>query len=116
MSDLPSVDEGALQELKVITEDAFQTIVQTFLDSGEQTIHDIEAAYQSRNFENLHFHAHSLKGASANMGALKLSDLCAQINVLAKASSTENMEEIIKQCCDEWQVVKAYFLHLISSE
>ena len=113
MNQIARVDDAALQELQEALDDAFEGIVKTFLDSGDSSVDALEKAYQERNFEEIHLHAHSLKGASANLAALRLADYCAQIDTLAKESQGEPMEELIIQIRDEWEAVKQFFLALL---
>lgn len=59
----------------------------------EDKITPIKDAVSERNFDKLSQTAHKLKGVSANLGMTKLSEAAHRLELQAKESSEENIEE-----------------------
>lgn len=78
------IDRSVLDELHEIMEDDLVTLLLSFLDTAPGLIREIEAGILDRDPEQVILPAHSLKSSSANVGALKLSDIARQIEHAAR--------------------------------
>jgi len=75
-----------------------------FVTDQPKTLAAIEAALAAHDMERLGFLAHSLKGASATMGARKLRAACLALEQSAKTGREEALEEELKalrECMEE---------------
>ena len=78
------LDSTQLQELKEVLEDEFRVLVETYLQDAQLRLNLIRAALQGADNDGGRQAAHSLKGASANLGANRLSSLCERMEHSAK--------------------------------
>ncbi len=101
-----SVDTETLTMLKEVMEDDFGTLITTYLDDVNTRIPQLKAALEGRNCEDLRHGAHSLKGSSSNLGAAPLSELCLQVETLAKEGCVEGVESLLAQIEAEFHQVK----------
>ncbi len=74
-----SIDTTNLDSLKEIIGDDLKEIVLNFIESSPETLKKINLALQDENADDLTLHAHTLKGSGANMGAIKLAEICAEL-------------------------------------
>ncbi len=87
MGESPILDMDSIAALKEIEEASeenagfFSELVTMFLDNSKQHILNMKQSAEARNGSDLLQHAHKLKGESANIGAIRLSDVCEEIQV-----------------------------------
>jgi HPt (histidine-containing phosphotransfer) domain-containing protein len=91
----PTLDPSVLQELKELQDasagsDLFAELVQLFLDDLPDRLEGIRDAIATRDPENLRRESHRLKGSSQQMGAAKLSALCAELEGIGRAGRTDD--------------------------
>jgi len=86
------LDEALLAELRDVMADGFDGLVETFIADGERRIDEIEHATAD---EALRRSAHGLKGASANLGAVRLSAICAALEALARGGDRDGRAALI---------------------
>ena len=68
-----------LDELSSPESSFFDEVLLTFMEDVHAGLGRMCAAYDIEDHEGLQFHAHRFRSASASVGALALSDLCAQV-------------------------------------
>jgi hypothetical protein len=59
-------------------------LIETFIDQGRPAVAEIERALGARDWESLAHNAHSLKGASRNLGAVELAEELQTIESIAE--------------------------------
>ncbi|MBK1672045.1 hypothetical protein CKO35_01775 [Ectothiorhodospira shaposhnikovii] len=79
LDDLQSLDSGRGQDL-------LTRLFQAFLNSAPRLVGQIEAGMASGDHESLRGAAHTLKSSSGNVGALRLSRICQQLETLAQGN------------------------------
>jgi HPt (histidine-containing phosphotransfer) domain-containing protein len=67
-----------------------------FIDSGANTMQQILAALESRDFDQLGAKAHEIKGASANLQALAASALAAQLESAARGGDVAQVPDLTR--------------------
>lgn len=86
-----------------------------FLDNGQVIMEAIEASIQSSTFNQIHQHAHQLKGSSSYVGAKSLQKLAGQLEQLAREEiSTHNhiLFAEIKEVFHETKAfIEAYYMN-----
>ena len=87
------LDMEQLNELKEVLEDEFQVLINTYLIDAQLRLKLIEEGLDTKNYEQVRLAAHSLKGASANIGALILTQLCEQLEHDCKVGQYKNLTE-----------------------
>ena len=95
-----------LSELKEVLEDEFSVLITTYLEDAQLRQQMITAAISAKDYDAARLAAHSLKGASANLGALMLAEICEHLEHDCRAGSYANCELYNQQIVEEFVVVK----------
>lgn len=86
---LPVLDREVLDELREIAGAETATIIDVFLDDTTPLVRQLQEAAVAPDLEQLRELAHSLKSASANVGALALSAAARRVELAARAGKLE---------------------------
>jgi signal transduction histidine kinase/DNA-binding response OmpR family regulator len=73
-------------------------IVQSFVDEAPILMSNLEAAIASSNLSAAQLHAHSIKGSSANVGALALQEISKRLEFAARDENITLMIETLPEC------------------
>jgi HPt (histidine-containing phosphotransfer) domain-containing protein len=83
-----SLDREVLARLRSLAQDTDPTlyaeILGTYRDDVAKYLSEIRQSLADRNAEALHRHAHAMKGASLNTGAVTLAGICAGVEGAAE--------------------------------
>jgi two-component system sensor histidine kinase/response regulator len=102
-----ALDPAALKTLRALANaGAVKRIVQRFLETTPQLLIEMRQAIDDNNSEMLSRAAHTLKSASANVGALELSRWCKELEMASKATGCEGVEPRLQAAEMEYQRVK----------
>jgi len=104
--DMEHLDRDALSALQDIMEDEYPLLLDTFLEDSSKRLGQL---HQASNAADLAAAAHSFKGSSSNMGALRLAELCRQLEQLAGQSPLAGVEGLINQIDREYEVVRRFY-------
>lgn len=74
-----ALDMTMLEDLKLIMEDEFPTLVETYMNDSAKRLERLRQAILSDDNSTVRSEAHSFKGSSSNISALALADLCLQL-------------------------------------
>jgi HPt (histidine-containing phosphotransfer) domain-containing protein len=107
-------DIEALTMLEEIMEDEFPELVNVFVTDSDPRIPALQQALENNETETLRELSHSFKGASGNLSALPLADLCYQIEEKSREGKTEGTAELIERVEQEYQSVKSILLAMIN--
>lgn len=97
----------ALEELKDIMGDEFSLLIDTFLNDSIARVDALTDAIAAGDTEAVRSSAHSFKGSSSNICALRLTELCRQMEALGKAGNLANANELLQQIKAEFSQVQA---------
>ncbi|MCP3890239.1 MAG: response regulator [Desulfobulbaceae bacterium] len=104
------VDSTVLDSLRVLQiegqPDIIKKITDTYLRSSEVLVTTLRQAVINRNFAVVQNSAHSLKSSSAQVGGMKLSELCAELEIYCKETKYYNVESLASAIEDEFMRVK----------
>ena len=107
-SALNPVAIARLRALAEATEPSLlEQIFTSFLNDGAERLDKLRNALDGNDPELLRKTAHTLKGASANIGAHHLADIAEQLELLGKASSMSGAAVLIEQLECEFERVKS---------
>ncbi|NYT02022.1 MAG: PAS domain S-box protein [Methanosarcinales archaeon] len=96
-----------LRELQVEGEpEIIHELADLFLSHAPARIQAIIQAVEQRDADALLREAHSLKSSSANMGALRLSELSRQLEVMGRSSRMEGAKEKVEELGPEFRRVE----------
>ena len=99
------IDAEQLAELKEVLEDEFGILISTYLADAKLRLQLIEQGLQNQDYEAVRLAAHSLKGASANLGALILAELCEKLEHDCKVGSHSNNSFFVSAIEEELNIV-----------
>jgi HPt (histidine-containing phosphotransfer) domain-containing protein len=71
-------------------------IMQLFLSQAEMQLQAIQQAFDTRNAELVKRTAHSLKGAAANLGALRVQETAQELEAFGAADDLENARPLFE--------------------
>ena len=80
----PAIDAEVLDELRAVLGSEVDRLIRVFLDTTPPLITKLEAAALVPDFDAMRECAHSLKSASANLGAMTLSDAARRVELGAR--------------------------------
>lgn len=99
------LDAMQLSELKEVLEGEFQVLVDTYLTDARLRLQLIRQALQAGDNDGGRQAAHSLKGASANLGANQLSGLCEKLEHAAKTGNIAGCQGLVSDIEAEFAMV-----------
>ena len=101
-----------LSELKEVLEDEFSVLITTYLQDAILRQQMIAAAIIAKDYDAARLAAHSLKGASANLGALMLAEICEHLEHDCRSGRYENCEIYNQQISEEFLIVERELMKL----
>ncbi|HNN29485.1 MAG TPA: Hpt domain-containing protein [Agitococcus sp.] len=104
------LDMEQLNELKEVLEDEFQVLINTYLIDAQLRLKLIEEGLDTNNYEQVRLAAHSLKGASANIGALILAQLCEQLEHDCKLQKYSDLDTLVISVSEELSIINKELL------
>lgn len=112
MTDQPRLDETALAELQEVMDDDFELLVETFLADARARLARLQRLLEREELDELTKAAHSFKGSCLNMGAMRLSELCAQLERAGKSADLAAAGTLLNDVQAEFTEVSACFERL----
>ena len=100
------IDNEQLAELKDVLEDEFGILISTYLADAKLRLQLIEQGLQNQDYDAVRLAAHSLKGASANLGALILAKLCERLEHDCRVGFYDNCVMYHQKIVAEFAIVK----------
>jgi HPt (histidine-containing phosphotransfer) domain-containing protein len=101
----PHIDAEQLAELKEVLEDEFGVLISTYLTDAKFRLQLIQNGINCQDYEAVRLAAHSLKGASANLGALILAQLCEKLEHDCKVGNKLNNGFYTSAIAEELNIV-----------
>lgn len=74
--DIPHVDTDVIEELKSIMEEEFEHLIKLYLQDSQERLSVLLSALKTQDIDLATKTLHALKGASSNVGAQRLYQLC----------------------------------------
>ena len=105
-----SIDRSVLKSLRDLqmegTPDILERIIPAYLNSSEPLIVQLREALATNDLEVLQNIAHSLKSSSANVGAIKLSQISKELERSCRNNTLENAPDLVSAIESEFIRVK----------
>ena len=108
------INPSQLQELREQLDEEFDSLLRSYLVDSETRLQAIQTAFEHRDSSKGYEAVHSLKGASANLGAVQLAELCLKLQIECKAGRIHDAELLIQMVQEEQNRVSAYLLTQLS--
>lgn len=110
------VDYSVLTTLQEVMEDEYLTLIDVFLKDSDlrmallrQSVLATRPGAASLDLVELGLAAHSFKGSSSNMGAVRLSDLCRQLEDQTRRQAVEGLEDLVRSIDSEYLTIRRLF-------
>jgi HPt (histidine-containing phosphotransfer) domain-containing protein len=87
-------------------EEFLAELVDTFLEDAPQMLADMRRAAESGDAPELRLHAHSLKSNSAEFGAMALSALSKQLEIMGKENQLDGALPLVDQADALYEAIK----------
>ena len=100
------LDPDALSALREVMGEEFSTLIETFLVDSEDRLRLLREAKSAARLNEI---AHSFKGSSSNMGAVRLAELCGQLEQDAKNSPSDDFGQSIADIDSEFAIVRPLY-------
>lgn len=100
------LDREILQTLQEVMEDQFPTLIATFITDSEERIRSLQKALATQDGEAVRRQSHSFKGSCHNIGALRLGDLCQEMEDRGRANDLEGLECLLVDIQQEFSQLK----------
>lgn len=101
-SEKPHVDPTTLEALQDVMEEEYPLLLDTFLDDSQLRLNEL---HRSRDLVELGHAAHSFKGSSSNMGAMRLAQLCSELEQYCRQGGLEGVNAYVQRIDSEFAVV-----------
>lgn len=116
-SDAPLLDQSALDNIRELAGDdepeLFGTVIRLYVDDAPQHVAAIHASWSGQDIKALSAAAHTLKSASANVGAMRLSVLCKSIEFDARSNEFSRMDELVGSLDEIWTATRSLLVAAI---
>jgi HPt (histidine-containing phosphotransfer) domain-containing protein len=100
------IDVDALSELKEMLEDEFGELIETYIRDVSNKMSQLKELIRGSDFVAVRELAHSIKGASVNIGVLKFGELCHRLEMAASEQNSGIFSEWFEQMSSEYEWVK----------
>jgi PAS domain S-box-containing protein len=103
------LDASALERLRELDPNGenqlLARVIKAFESSGARLLPQLQEARRAGDHAGVRHVAHTLKSSSASIGALKLSQLCADIENKIRTNQLENLGDRVDAMCAEAEIV-----------
>jgi HPt (histidine-containing phosphotransfer) domain-containing protein len=114
---LDAASLGRLRELDPKGENhLIERVVKAFDGSVARLLSQLHDAHRSSDLNGVRHVAHTLKSSSASIGALKLSQICAEIETMVRLEKTEGLDGRLDEMSSEIVKVQAALRLLADGE
>tara|TARA_B100000676_G_C18067519_1_gene841963 strand:- start:1462 stop:1800 length:339 start_codon:yes stop_codon:yes gene_type:complete len=103
MQDSAILDTEVVSELQEVMGQDFQMLVDSFHRDGEQRLAALDSALAEGDQETFRRQAHSFKGSSGNLGAVRVYDLCLQLESLGREGELGQVPELLVRLRDAFE-------------
>jgi signal transduction histidine kinase/DNA-binding response OmpR family regulator/HPt (histidine-containing phosphotransfer) domain-containing protein len=108
-SRLPVVDLAQAAQVTGGKVSRYQRIVRVFLDNMPARLGEVERALDACNWEEVCRLAHSIKGASDSLGAIRMQRAAAELEAAARSRRTQQLQERFEVLRDKFGEVSTVF-------
>lgn len=99
------INQDQFDELKDLLEDDFVDLITNYIADSEKRIAEMQTAFDN-NDNRLGFEsAHGLKGASSNLGATALTEMCYQLQEICRGGQIHKHQQLIDEIKAECHAV-----------
>lgn len=100
------MDRSVLNALREVMEDGYPDLLDIFLADSEERLKVLRAADSAALLVET---AHSFKGSSSNMGAVRLTELCHRLEQQASSSLCTGVQELVREIDREFAAIRPLY-------
>jgi HPt (histidine-containing phosphotransfer) domain-containing protein len=100
------VDRDVLSALQDVMEESYLELLDTFLADSESRLRELKISDDAATLANV---AHSFKGSSSNMGAVRLAELCHELEQRVKVISVAATRKMVDDSPGEFAIVRPVY-------
>jgi len=97
---------AVLRDLDAGDGDLLQTIIHEYVKDSAQLLAAIWAAIAEGDPQTVERNSHTLKGASANLGAVRLTEICGKLEALGRAAALGTAPRLVDEANAEFERVR----------
>jgi len=101
-----AIDPVDLERFREMMGEAGTELIALFLEETLDLLAELREAVAKGDAESLQRVAHTLKGSSATLGAMRLSDLCKELEIMGRRGALEGAAEKVAQVETEYERVR----------
>jgi HPt (histidine-containing phosphotransfer) domain-containing protein len=98
---------AVLRELDTGDGELLGMLVREYLNDGAQLLAAIAAAIAEGDPQLVERNSHTLKGASANLGATRLTEICGRLEALGRAAALGTAPRLLDEATQEFELIRA---------
>ncbi len=91
-----------------LEEDEYRELIELFIESGGADFSNLRQALAAGNADQVMRSAHTIKGASGNLGLMKISEAARIIEESANNNCLDNLEPTVKKLKSLFEIVRAF--------
>ena len=111
MSD--SINKDTIEELKMLMEDDFSILIETFITDSDERVDSLKSAIESMDANSVREIAHGFKGSSSNLGAVRLSEVSFELESMGRDNCLDNAPVKYDELLNAYSEVREYFNSLL---
>lgn len=111
-----AIDFNVVKDLESMIGGDAKHIIEAYLTMLDQTMPEINVAYNANKLEALRVAAHSLKSCSFQIGANKVGDLSRELELNAAAGLIDELDKLVESINNESLNAKKSLLEYIKQE
>ncbi|MBC8995781.1 MULTISPECIES: Hpt domain-containing protein [unclassified Pseudomonas] len=100
------VDRETLSALRDVMEDSYPELLDTFLTDSKTRLGELKNTVDAKALSDV---AHSFKGSASNMGAIRLAELCHELEAQARHKSPSEIALMVADICGEFEQVRPVY-------
>ena len=108
----PSFDRKMISHLNDLAGPEFvQEVIDNYLIEARESLEALQQAYEATDVEGFRFSAHALRSGAANLGIMRLSDICRELELISAHDLRETGPAYLRRLSVELTVVEEALLH-----
>jgi two-component system, sensor histidine kinase and response regulator len=116
LAQIPPIDPARFREVTMGDPELAKGLVATFVESGRRALADVATGLANRDAALVKRAAHTLKGASANMGAQFLRDAASDLERAAGADSHDALREASRRAGERFEAARKQLEQLLGHQ
>jgi len=112
----PAIDRQVIQNLRQLGgsgDGFFEEVVQDFIADAEYALAKMEQAHETMHVREFRDHAHALRSSSANMGAMRIFNLCMEIGGIGLGELERRGGEYMSQFQEEFRRARQELMSMV---